>query len=192
MGRAPGPSRAIASGPGLWPPPSLGSPPPPGRVGEEHSPGVKGTEDIQARKGGGPTSRRRTFLHQGLVCRPGSFGGDTLLNRSSRSHPPPPGPVCGGAPSCPPRVRGLLLRERSASLRRPPGVELRSHRQRLALRSSGGRGPAGFLQLGRTQSGGGGRGSFQALGPAGRGGGDAPSIRHPGRVRSSWDLAGDP
>ena len=47
---------------------------------------------------------------------------------------------------------------RSGGLPPAPGVELRSLRQRLALRSCGGRGPAGFLQLGRTQSGGGGRG----------------------------------
>lgn len=63
----------------------------------------------------------------------------------------------------------------------PPsaGVELRSHRPRLALRSSGGRAPAGFPQPGRTQRGGGGGGP----------GGFRPQARRPGASETRPSLA---
>lgn len=112
------------------------------------------------RTGQGPTWRGRTFLHEGLVCRPVDFGRDTPPTRPSRSRPPLPGPVCRGSPSS--RAgSGAAAAGASASPRGPPGVELRSLPRRVALLSSGGRGPAAFLQPGRTESRGGGGGSFR-------------------------------
>lgn len=142
--------------PSLWCPLWQGTPP---RAvwGRQES---RATRTFRCEPGKGPLRAVEPFFTKA------SFAGRSTLEETPRLLVPPARALPLPARSAEARLRpkpgrGLLPREPSASPRGPPGLELRSLPQRVALLSSGGRGPAAFLQPGRTESRGGGRGSFR-------------------------------
>lgn len=72
-------------------------------------------------KWGWATFAPQNLSSRGPCCWPAGFGRHTALNHRARSHAPPPGPVCRGSPSFPPRGRSCCRGSLPRRSRPPPG-----------------------------------------------------------------------